>query len=334
MSIFANTGLTPNMLTMFGLVLNFGVAALLASGYLVWGALLLIFAAAFDMADGALAKVTGTASTFGAFLDSVIDRYSDAIMLGGLLIYYLLLPASHITEELLIFAATVGGGMISYARAKAESLQLKGNVGLLARPERILLFAAGLLLSPLWAWALPAALWILAIGTQLTAIQRIWHVYRTVGQVQRLYNKQGKDAKAMDNETHDNQVRHSGLGLHELTEDLQDLGQVTVNLAGDLLQLATAIITLPFQLLPDDTRSHLKNAAREAGQLAQSLVEGTISAVNEGVQQFNRGLRDNLPASDEAASGAGIIEEEPVELGDTSSSDGAGRQNFDPNLEG
>ncbi len=180
MSVFVNTGLTPNMLTMFGLALNLAVAALLASGNLVAGALLLLFAAAFDMADGALAKVTGQTSTFGAFLDSVIDRYSDAIMLGGLLIYYLLLPANgHIIEILLIFAATVGGGMISYARAKAESLQLEGRVGLLARPERILLLAAGLLFSPLWWWALPAALWILAIGTQLTAIQRIWHVYRT-----------------------------------------------------------------------------------------------------------------------------------------------------------
>ncbi len=138
----------------------------------------------------------------------------------------------------------------------------------------------------------------------------------------------------MDNETHDNQARRSGLGLHELTEDLQDLGQVTINLVGDLLQLATAIITLPFQLLPDETRSHLKNAAREAGQLAQSLVEGTISAVNEGVQQFNRGLRDNLPASDDAASADGIIEEEPVELGYPGGGDGDGRQNFDPNLEG
>ncbi len=181
MGVFANTGLTPNMLTMFGLALNLVVAALLANGYLVAGALLLLFAAAFDMADGALAKVTGKTSVFGAFLDSVIDRYSDAIMLGGLLLYYLLLPGNaHITEIMLIFAATIGGMMISYARAKAESLQLKGNVGFLARPERILLLAAGLLLSSL-GWPLPAALWILAIGTQLTAIQRIWHVYRTVG---------------------------------------------------------------------------------------------------------------------------------------------------------
>lgn len=133
----------------------------------------------------------------------------------------------------------------------------------------------------------------------------------------------------------ESQTRRSGLGLHELGEDLQDLGQVTVNLAGDLLQLLGAVIKLPFMLLPEETRSHLKAAAREAGLAAQAVVEGTVSTMNERVQQFNQSLRETTnPAHDELDDSI-VIEDEAVEIGETDAtgSDATDRGVVDPNLQ-
>lgn len=133
-----------------------------------------------------------------------------------------------------------------------------------------------------------------------------------------------------------NQTRRSGLGLHELGEDLQDLGQVTVNLATDLMQVLGAVIKLPFLLLPEETRSHLKAAAREAGLAAQAVVEGTVSMMNERVQQFNQNLRDTAnPAHDELDDSI-VIEDEPVELGavEQAGEGGTDHEVIDPNLEG
>jgi CDP-diacylglycerol--glycerol-3-phosphate 3-phosphatidyltransferase len=166
------------MLTLFGLVLNGVVAYLLATGNLLVGGIMLVGASLFDMLDGALAKVTNRVTDFGAFLDSVVDRYSEAIVLLGLLLYYYSRPnLSGLIEIVLIYVILVGSMMISYARARAGSLRIRNEGGLLARPERIVILAVGLLLSSLTPYALPVALWILAVGTQVTAIQRIVHVW-------------------------------------------------------------------------------------------------------------------------------------------------------------
>ena len=176
--IFVRTPITPNMLTLFGLVLNGVVAYLLATGNFLVGGIMLVGASLFDMLDGALAKLTDRVSDFGAFLDSVVDRYSEAIVLLGLLLYYYSKPdLSGLTEIVLIYVILVGSMMISYARARAGSLGIRNEGGLMARPERIVILAIGLILSSLTPYALPAALWILAIGTQITAIQRIIHVW-------------------------------------------------------------------------------------------------------------------------------------------------------------
>jgi CDP-diacylglycerol--glycerol-3-phosphate 3-phosphatidyltransferase len=168
----ADLGFTPNLLTVIGVILNFGVAAVIALGYPEVGGALLLIASAFDMLDGAVARATGLTSRFGGFLDSTLDRYSEALVFGGVLIYLLDTNDAE-TGAILTFIATVGALLISYARARAEAAGYKASVGLLARPERIILLAVCLIIGqPLWA------LWILAIATHITALTRIVHVWR------------------------------------------------------------------------------------------------------------------------------------------------------------
>jgi CDP-diacylglycerol--glycerol-3-phosphate 3-phosphatidyltransferase len=168
----ARMGLTPNLLTAIGLVLNLLVAFIIAAGNLQLGGVLLLIASGFDMLDGAVARASGTVTKFGGFLDSTIDRYSEAFVYGGVL-FYLLGTRDDRVGSMLVFAATTGSLLISYARARAEAAGFRASVGLLARPERVLVLAIGLLIGQL----IPA-LWILAIGTHLTVVTRIGHVWR------------------------------------------------------------------------------------------------------------------------------------------------------------
>lgn len=173
--VFVRTPITPNALTLLGLVLNAAVGVLLATNHLVAGGLMIIAAGLFDMLDGALAKITNRMSTFGAFLDSVVDRYSEAFILLGLLLHYYFVPREQgLTEVVLIYVILVGSMMISYARARAGALHIANEVGLMARPERIVLLAVGLIFQ---TWLLLPVLWVLALGTQLTALQRIFYVW-------------------------------------------------------------------------------------------------------------------------------------------------------------
>lgn len=168
----ARAGLTPNMVTTIGVLLSVVVAVVIAGGYLIVGGLLFLVASGFDMLDGAVARAAGTVTKFGGFLDSTLDRYSETIVLFGVL-YYLLQTPDATMGALLVFAATTGSLLISYARARAEAAGFHASVGLLARPERVVILAIGLFFGQL----LPA-LWILAIGTHLTVFMRIFHVWR------------------------------------------------------------------------------------------------------------------------------------------------------------
>ena len=168
----ARWGLTPNLLTAVGLVLNLLVAAVIASGSLRTGGALLLLASGFDMLDGAVARASGTVTKFGGFLDSTIDRYSESLVYAGVLVY-LLGTRDYRLGSLLILVATAGSLLISYARARAEAAGFQASVGLLARPERVLILAVGLLTG----YVIPA-LWILAIGTHVTVITRMAHVWR------------------------------------------------------------------------------------------------------------------------------------------------------------
>lgn len=183
----ARLGVTPNTLTVIGLLLSILTAWVIAQGYLVDGGVLVLFAGIFDMFDGAMARVSNTATTFGAFFDSTLDRFSESIILFGLLFYALQRPGLHdsswpfASEQFwmitLIFGAVVGSLMVSYTKARAEGLGLECKTGLLARPERVVLLAIGLLTGmSIWAVLL------LAILSQLTAIERVVYVWRSSSQ--------------------------------------------------------------------------------------------------------------------------------------------------------
>ena len=170
--IVARTHLTPNAITVIGLILNMGVAAIIASGNLVLGGVAVLLGGGFDALDGAVARVTGQTSRFGSFLDSTLDRYSEAVVFAGVLIYFTRNDEGTL-PVLLTYAAIVGSLMISYARAKAEQIGIKGDVGFFQRLERLVILALALIISqPVWGLA------VLAVGTQLTALHRVIHVWQ------------------------------------------------------------------------------------------------------------------------------------------------------------
>lgn len=133
------------------------------------------------MLDGAVAKVTGKTSKFGAFLDSTLDRCSEVVVFLGLLMYYRSGPTTdQYHGSVLVYIAIAGSLLVSYVKARAEGLGMEcKGVGLLPRPERVLMIVAGCIVNIWWDLALIVILWILAIGTNFTAIQRIWYVYST-----------------------------------------------------------------------------------------------------------------------------------------------------------
>ncbi|MHC1741334.1 MAG: CDP-alcohol phosphatidyltransferase family protein [Anaerolineaceae bacterium] len=164
-------GLTPNSVTILGVILSCGVAVLIGFGYITWAGILILVAAPMDALDGSMARLKGITSDFGAFLDSVTDRYSEMIILGGLLVYYL--QKSNTLACILVFLAAVGSIMVSYSKARAESLGFSAKVGILTRVERVLV------LAPCLIFNIPiVALWILAVLGNFTALQRIFFVHR------------------------------------------------------------------------------------------------------------------------------------------------------------
>lgn len=176
------SGLTPNMVTVIGFLISVLAAAVLFSGRFVAGGLLVLFAGAFDMLDGGLARARGGGSKFGAFFDSTLDRLSEGIVYLGLLAWF----AEHgrLLTAVIIYTVILGSLLISYARARAEGLGLECKVGLLARPERVILLGLALLGDGSGISALPddrillVVLAGLAVLTFFTLAQRIWHIYR------------------------------------------------------------------------------------------------------------------------------------------------------------
>lgn len=162
-------GLTPNMVTMLGLLGNTVGAVYLARGEMLTGGLWIALMTPVDALDGTMARLRGESSDWGAFVDSVSDRYSELIIYGGLLYHFL-----EIGEPLggiLTFAAAVGSVLVSYVKARAEGLGFEARVGLLTRAERYLVLAPSLIFNQLFI-----GLGILAVFANFTALQRIWHV--------------------------------------------------------------------------------------------------------------------------------------------------------------
>ena len=166
------TKLSPDHLTIAGLVLGVGAAFAIGLGYLPLGLLLVVLAALPDLLDGALAKASGTASQRGAFFDSTVDRITDALLFGGVAWYLASEYSAHMA--MLPFALLASSSLISYQRAKAESLGLDAKGGLMERAERVVLLCIGLLFEPL----LVPILWLMLALTIVTAVQRFVKVWR------------------------------------------------------------------------------------------------------------------------------------------------------------
>jgi CDP-diacylglycerol--glycerol-3-phosphate 3-phosphatidyltransferase len=166
------TGLSPDHLTAFGLVLGFPTAWAIATGRLGLGLGLLIGSAVPDLLDGALAKAAGRSTVRGAFFDSVCDRVTDALVLGGIAWY--LQDRHHGHAFMLPFAVLGLSLLISYERAKAESLHYDAKGGLMERAERIIVLCVGLA----WSVLLVPLLWVMVVLTSVTAVQRFVKVWR------------------------------------------------------------------------------------------------------------------------------------------------------------
>ncbi len=175
----ATLHLSPNVVSLAGLALN-GVAALvLALGPLRLGGALILFASAFDMVDGAVARVQQKTSVFGAFLDSTLDRYSEGLLFLGVIVHITYADRwTSVTSWLiaLAYATAIFSLIISYTRARAESLGFDCKVCLMERPERVIFLGAGLLIGgEAWlVWVLSA----LVVLTGITSVQRVAHVWR------------------------------------------------------------------------------------------------------------------------------------------------------------
>ena len=166
-------GLTPNMMTVLGLIGNTIGAVFLALGHMTIGGLIILLMGPVDALDGTMARLRGEPSEFGAFVDSVTDRYSELIIFGGLLYFYA--EQGDWLLAVLVYLAAAGSVLVSYTRARAQSMGYETKVGILTRVERYLV------LAPLLVFNLPyVAVWIIAILTNITALQRILDVRRQV----------------------------------------------------------------------------------------------------------------------------------------------------------
>jgi CDP-diacylglycerol---glycerol-3-phosphate 3-phosphatidyltransferase len=162
-------GVYPNTITLLGLGGHTIAAYFAATGQMTVAGILLIVIAPFDFLDGMMARMRGESSRFGAFVDSVTDRYSELVIFGGLLYYFT--QQQNWLAVGLVYLAAAGSILVSYIRARAESLQFDTKVGILTRLERYLVLIPGLVFNiPI------AALWIIAVFANFTALQRIFHV--------------------------------------------------------------------------------------------------------------------------------------------------------------
>ena len=168
--IFLNgLGLTPNTMTMFGLLGNVVGAFFIAKGNIFVGGILVLVMWPIDALDGTMARLRGEPGDFGAFVDSVTDRYSELVIFAGLLYYFV--SQGDLLASMLVFFSASGSVLVSYTRARAEALGYSAKIGALTRVERYLVLAPGLVFNiPL------VAMWIIAILANFTALQRILYV--------------------------------------------------------------------------------------------------------------------------------------------------------------
>jgi CDP-diacylglycerol--glycerol-3-phosphate 3-phosphatidyltransferase len=170
-NLLAATDIPPNVITWLALVGNLWAGILFAAGRFAAAGEMMILAGVCDLLDGPVARCQGRVSLFGGFLDSILDRYADLILSLGLLIYYV--HVNRFSYAFLAGAAAAGAVMVSYAKARAESLVPGPGVGFWERPERLALMILGALAN-----RMPLVLWILAIGPNITVIHNIVHTWQ------------------------------------------------------------------------------------------------------------------------------------------------------------
>ncbi len=177
-------GVNPNILTIIGVTINIACGVLFGVGFFFWAGIVLLVANLFDMLDGNVARLTGRVTSFGGFLDSSLDRLSDMVVFVGIMLFYAgNTPQHSILNVFLAGMGLMGSVMVSYSTARSENVGVKANIGFLQRPERIVLFIIGAL-STHWdsdfflANRMPQVLWVLAIGSFWTFIDRMYHIWR------------------------------------------------------------------------------------------------------------------------------------------------------------
>nr|ALS89673.1 CDP-alcohol phosphatidyltransferase [uncultured bacterium] len=186
----ASLGVPPNILTTIGVVINMGCGVLFGIGEFWWAGIVLIVANLFDMLDGNVARLSGRVTKYGSFLDSTLDRLSDMVAFFGIMIFY----ARSTPQHSVLNMALAGTGMIasvlvSYTTARSEGPGVKANIGFLQRPERVVLLIIGALST--WHWdstnffanRMPQVLWVLAVGSMWTLVQRMIYIRRELRQM-------------------------------------------------------------------------------------------------------------------------------------------------------
>jgi len=182
--LFVKNGWHPDLLTVLGLAGNIVAAALFAVGSFRFAGLCVLLAGLFDVLDGEVARVGHKSSTFGALLDSTLDRYSEIFVAFGITVFFV--RNGWVMTSAILFFALAGSLMVSYVRARAEGLGETCKVGLMQRPERVLAIAAGGIIG---VEALAIVMWIIAFLTHFTVAERLWHVWK---KTKRIELKQGE----------------------------------------------------------------------------------------------------------------------------------------------
>ena len=194
----ASAGIPPNVLTSIGVTVNLACGVLFGFGEFFWAGIVLIIANLFDMLDGNVARLSGRVTRYGGFLDSTLDRLSDMGAFLGIIVFYSRDTAQHsVLNVLLAGVGMIASVLVSYTTARSEGLGVKANVGFLQRPERVVLLIIGALST--WDWnstgffanRMPQVLWVLAIGSMWTLIQRMIYIRREL----MLMDRDGQAAK-------------------------------------------------------------------------------------------------------------------------------------------
>ena len=168
--IFGERG-NPNLFTMLGFFSTLVASWLILKGCWFSAGMIILLSGLFDLLDGVIARKLGRVTVFGSFFDSVMDRYSDLLLLMAIAIFYL--KKENPSPVILTFVVAIGTALIPYVRAKAEALRISCHIGLMERAERIILLSLGTLFN----WMEPV-LWILAILTHFTVLHRIYYVWK------------------------------------------------------------------------------------------------------------------------------------------------------------